>query len=287
MDKAGSLFFPGLQTDPGQPRPAGCGQGRSARPQRVGARPVPWSSVAQATRSVRQLRRHLFFCGRVPMAEGDRDNHPSPAELDRFLLGEMSPRQAAPVLAHLLRGCEICQTRMEPMAAVMFGTGPQHPEPSAQSGAEYDFPLFKALATARRYAATAAQATQERPGSGRRPGLPFCWKLPSRQPPARRGRSATGAAASGSSRCAVPCATATRKPGPDRHAGRGDGGTSRPSHAGSAALADLQACALAELGNARRIADDLAGRRGGPLPRFGPSRAGRRRSACSWRISWT
>jgi tetratricopeptide (TPR) repeat protein len=192
------------------------------------------------------------------MAEGDRDNHPSPVELDRFLLGEMSPRQAAPVLAHLIRGCAICQTRMEPMAAVMFGNGPQNPEPSAQSGAEYDFPLFKALATARRYAATAAtQAeTRERKTSRTPVLLEAAVPATSGKPQGERDwvrcqRLIEMCRALRYSDPETTVLTATLAVG---LAERLDA-----TSAGSAALADLQASALAELGNAKRIADDLPG----------------------------
>ncbi|HSS50605.1 MAG TPA: hypothetical protein VLX28_16835, partial [Thermoanaerobaculia bacterium] len=101
------------------------------------------------------------------MTEGDRDCHPSPAELERFLLGEATPRQAAPVLAHLLRGCAQCRTSMNPMIAVMFGTEPGAPAPASsesEAGSEYDFPLFKAFATARRYAASTGRTKAGQPG---------------------------------------------------------------------------------------------------------------------------
>src|SRR4029077_8422427 len=111
----------------------------------------------------------MCFLGEVPMAVGSLDDcHPSPEELERFLLGEVSSRQAAPILAHLMRGCDRCQTRMVPMVSVMFGKGRNTVESSQEAGSEYDFPLFKALATARRYAASAAQAKAgmpERPAS--------------------------------------------------------------------------------------------------------------------------
>ncbi|HTG35557.1 MAG TPA: hypothetical protein VLB76_21765 [Thermoanaerobaculia bacterium] len=191
------------------------------------------------------------------MAEGDRDNHPSPAELDHFLLGEMSPRQAAPILAHLIRGCEACKTRMEPLASVMLGAGTQNPEPSAQSGAEYDFPLFKALATARRYAATAAQAKVREQQTPMNPVL-----LEAVSPAVSdRSRGKRDWA-----RCEklIEMCRALRYSDPETMvltatlavvlAERLDA-----TLAGAAALADLQSSALAELGNAKRIADDLPG----------------------------
>ena len=84
---------------------------------------------------------------------GERgERHPSAAELERFLLGEMSPRQAAPIISHLLSGCKQCRTGMAPLASVVFATGPLAPETVPSSDAEYDFPMFKAFATARQYA---------------------------------------------------------------------------------------------------------------------------------------
>src|SRR5437763_8697991 len=96
------------------------------------------------------------------MAEGDRGTcHTSPVELERFLLGELSPRHAAPLINHLIRGCEQCRERMTPLASVLFSTGRSLPQASADTGSQYDFPLFKALANARRYAQTVARENAE------------------------------------------------------------------------------------------------------------------------------
>jgi hypothetical protein len=195
------------------------------------------------------------------MAAGDRDDwHPSPLELERFLLGEVSTRQATPVLAHLLQGCEQCQARMEPMVSVMFGAGPKAPEPQ-QAGSEYDFPLFKALATARKYAAASAQTRVENRVE------------PASSAPAPNSLLAAAPAAFDQSgaeqdwnRCQrlieicralrysdtetlVLTATLAVKMSERLPSGL---------H-GTAALADLQAYALAELSNARRVIDDLVG----------------------------
>jgi tetratricopeptide (TPR) repeat protein len=191
------------------------------------------------------------------MAEGDRDNHPSPAELDRFLLGEMSPRQAAPILAHLIRGCEACKTHMEPLASVMLGTGTQNPEPSAQSGAEYDFPLFKALATARRYAASAAQVKIKEQQT---PMDPVLLETAS---PAVSGRSR---GKRDWARCEklIEMCRALRHNDPETMVLTATlavvlSERLNATPAQATALADLQASALAELGNAKRVADDLSG----------------------------
>jgi hypothetical protein len=191
------------------------------------------------------------------MAAGYRDDyHPSPEELESFLLGEISSRQAAPVLAHLLHGCSHCQARMEPIASVMFGAGRKAPEPPQEAGSEYDFPLFKALATARRYAASAQARAEERPdriASALRTAPPLV------------ATNAEGAEQNWL-RCQqlVEMCRALRYSDPEgllltatltvEMAERLD-----PTLYGAAALSDLQAYALAELGNARRVVDDLTG----------------------------
>jgi tetratricopeptide (TPR) repeat protein len=191
------------------------------------------------------------------MAEAEREIHPSPADLDRFLLGDMSPRQAAPVLAHLFHGCDECRTRMEPLASAMFGIGAPAPEPALESGAEYDFPLFKAFATARRYAAARAE---EKTGDRQPAMAPVLKEAPILEISSKvRAERDLGLC----QRLIESC-RALRHSDPETLvmtatlavalAERLD-----PSFLGAAALADLQACALAELGNARRIADDLAG----------------------------
>jgi hypothetical protein len=58
------------------------------------------------------------------MAERDRAaNHVSSAELNRFLFGEMSGAEAAPVVAHLLTGCRRCREEMSALASVVFAKG--------------------------------------------------------------------------------------------------------------------------------------------------------------------
>jgi tetratricopeptide (TPR) repeat protein len=187
------------------------------------------------------------------MADGAfQGNHPSPAELDHFLLGDMSPRQAAPVLAHLMRGCARCQQRMAPLASAMFVAGEDTPEPATDAGAQYDFPLFKAFAAARRYAAEKAQA---KAGAQRAAST-----LPLKEAPVEN------AAQRDWDRCQrliEQCRT-LRGSDPENMVL-----TARlavtlsenldPPVADETSLADLQARALGELGNARRVADDLPG----------------------------
>jgi tetratricopeptide (TPR) repeat protein len=195
------------------------------------------------------------------MAAGHRDEyHPSPDELERLLLGEVSPGEAAPFLAHLLRGCERCQARMEPLVSVMFGAGRSAPEPPQHAGSEYDFPLFKALATARRYAASEVQA-KARPRSKS--------AVPALQAAAPLGASDFAVSQQSREeqdwqRCQklIEMCRALRNGDPEAlllsaSAAVAMSGRLDPSLHGAAALADLQAYALAELGNARRVTDDL------------------------------
>src|SRR4051794_30647565 len=186
------------------------------------------------------------------MDEGDRrGRHPSPAELDRFMLGEMSPRQATPVLAHLIHGCAECQRKLEPLASVMLGAPSQLPEPASEpSGNEYDFPLFKAFASARRYAA--ARVVEEH----RAPAAPTLKEAVAPKLPALE----ADATARDWARCEwllercrelrhidpeSMLLTATLAVVQSERLSQGSSGVGP--------LADLQAYALAELGNSQRI----------------------------------
>jgi hypothetical protein len=191
------------------------------------------------------------------MAERDRgEKHPGPAELESFLLGDLPPRQAAPVLAHLMRGCSACQERMAPLASVMFSSGRNLPDPAPEVGAEYDFPLFKAFATARRFAATLAKEQAEDQAEAGRPQ-----EVPVSEPAAPEVQWARDWA-----RCEtlLDRSRALRHSDPEGMvllaslavslSSQLDAGTGVPE-----ALADLQARGWAELGNARRIANDPNG----------------------------
>jgi tetratricopeptide (TPR) repeat protein len=176
------------------------------------------------------------------MTEGRRDHHPGRAELDRFLLGEMSHREAAPVISHLLSGCPRCREAMLPLASAVFATSPLLPKAEPALGSEYDSPLLKAFETARQYVsvverekAPAAQAAPPvTPVSGweRWEALfELCRELRYSDP--ERMALAASFAVTLADKSALP----TRAP---------------------EELADLQARAWAELGNAYRIADELA-----------------------------
>jgi tetratricopeptide (TPR) repeat protein len=191
------------------------------------------------------------------MANGERGGrHPSAAELEQFLLGEMAPRQAAPVISHLLSGCPRCRQAMAPVASVMLGSGPiPVEEPAPTSGAEYDFPLFKAFAAAREYAASIGKESL----AARHTGPAFPKEVPAAEVPAAqtRTRDARERCEALLERC-----RSLRHSDPEgmvmtaslavAFAERMDVDEITPEE-----LADLQARAWAELGNARRVADDL------------------------------
>lgn len=193
------------------------------------------------------------------MAE-NRIHHPHPAELERFLLGELPGSDTARVISHLLKGCDVCNRQMEPLASVLLRPD-LVPDTPVEVGSEYDFPLFKAFAAGRRYAASLSrergEAERDRDDSPLRevpPPAPLdsneralrdwerCEQLLARCQELRRGNPPAAVAAS-----SLAVSLASRI------------GTSTRGHR---ALADLQARALAERGNARRVADNLAGAEG-------------------------
>ena len=190
------------------------------------------------------------------MAEGEREGgHPSSPELDRFLLGEMTPRQAAPIVAHLVRGCAFCRQRMAPLAAVVFANGPLAPPSSPELKPEYDFPLFKALASARQYAESRARGEVDSRRRLRKV-LPKVPALAVSSPSARdrepwnrcerllsHCRSLRFSDPEGMVLAASLAVTLAEK--------------LEASQGRSEELVDLQARAWAELGNAHRVADDL------------------------------
>jgi hypothetical protein len=144
---------------------------------------------------------------------------------------------------------------MEPMVSVMFGKGRNTVESSQEAGSEYDFPLFKALATARRYAASAAQAKAgmpERPASALKVA------------PVLAAETVDDSAAWSRCEKLIETCRALRYSDPETQLLTATLAVAmaerlNPSHRGAAALADLQAYALAELGNARRVSDDFTG----------------------------
>lgn len=181
---------------------------------------------------------------------GDRSHHPSPAELDRFLLGDLSSRATARIVAHLLTGCESCRQQMEPLAAVIFTPDLVADSPVAV-GSEYDFPLFRAFAAARRYAM--AVAREKREAEHDRVDVPLR-EVPPPEPSCAWQRCEQLLDRCRELRHGDPDARVTAAALAVSLSERID-----PALRGPRALADLQARAWAERGNARRVADDLRG----------------------------
>lgn len=190
------------------------------------------------------------------MAEAKRDTHPSPAELDRLLLGEMSPRQAAPLVSHLLGGCQRCSEAMAPLASAVFATGPLSPQAAPDAGSEYDFPMFKAFATARQYASTLAR---EKATGGPAAGKPL-----SQRPATLEVLTSREGLRSVGDHCEAlfELCRNLRYNDPEGMTLSASLAVTLAERAAAAQgespeLADLQARAWAELGNAYRVADDL------------------------------
>jgi hypothetical protein len=77
------------------------------------------------------------------------------------MLGDLSPSESRRVLAHLLRGCPQCREAVTPLTMAMFLPGQAEETVSPRAGAEYDFPIFRALASARKQAAAMARKSVE------------------------------------------------------------------------------------------------------------------------------
>lgn len=61
---------------------------------------------------------------------GGGRSHPSEAVLVRFMRGELPPREAAPLVRHLLAGCGRCTA----MTRELWRLGDEIPKPEAGSG---------------------------------------------------------------------------------------------------------------------------------------------------------
>jgi tetratricopeptide (TPR) repeat protein len=187
------------------------------------------------------------------MAGGNRGAaHPIPADLDRFLRGELTPRDTVPIVAHLLTGCESCRERMAPLAAVILAPQAEPPEVPVTSGTEYDFPLFRAFAKVRRYtsAVEAERPDQDPPLAAVPPPAPLT--------PAQRTRRDFA-------RCEsfLECCRSLRHSDPEGAMMLASLAVSlaeqiTPYERSAEEIADLQALAWAERGNARRVNGDLA-----------------------------
>jgi hypothetical protein len=62
--------------------------------------------------------------------EGTGGSHPSEAVLARFMRGELPPREAAPLVRHLLRGCGRCSA----VTRKLWRLGDEVPNPQARVG---------------------------------------------------------------------------------------------------------------------------------------------------------
>ena len=168
------------------------------------------------------------------MSEGDE--HYSAERLERFLMGALPPDEIRAILGHLARGCERCRRAMAPVAALVLGGEPAE-SPSPAREATYDAVIARSFARAR----AGAGGIEPRPRRGRT-GPRLCRALIARsaelrhESPQEMVRYAE-----------LAVAVAENLPA-ERY--------------GSLVVADLEARALAELANARRVADDLDGAQG-------------------------
>jgi tetratricopeptide (TPR) repeat protein len=181
-------------------------------------------------------------------------DHPTPAALEAFLRGAMTIGETKLVVTHLLGGCRSCRTAMEPLAQALFFPGRLDP---AGGGAEYDFPIFRAVNQARRLTAATERAdTVQAPAS----------------PTARANEAPVGVAPHiasglrGQEGCEALLAASRELRHQDPEgmvflAALAVGVAERlaPHASSPAAVADLKSRAWAELGNARRVANDLVG----------------------------
>ncbi|HVG09308.1 MAG TPA: hypothetical protein VNM67_16495 [Thermoanaerobaculia bacterium] len=161
------------------------------------------------------------------------------------------------MIAHLLTGCASCRKQMEPLAGVVL-TPNLVPDEPVEVGSEYDFPLFRAFAAARRYAACLAREQREAERDREDPPL--------REVPRPGALGAGSSAERDWERCEQILARSRelRQGEPEARVaaaslavGLAEG--IAPAFRGPHQLADLQARAWAQRGNARRIADDLPG----------------------------
>jgi tetratricopeptide (TPR) repeat protein len=144
---------------------------------------------------------------------------------------------------------------MAPLAALILSPQTAPPEVPSSSYSEYDFPLFRAFAKARRYAAALEEerreATRER----------FLKALPQPAPPTPRQRTERDTALCESFLDRCKTLRHTDPEGAQMLASMAVSLAERIEPHGRSAqeITDLQARAWAELGNARRVACDLTG----------------------------
>jgi tetratricopeptide (TPR) repeat protein len=169
--------------------------------------------------------------------------HPAPAVLEAFLRGRLSTAAVGEVAAHL-QVCRECAEDLAPAAAALAS-----PAPSA-GGGEYEFPIFRACASALRHAAALDAA---RRAVGR----------PARQDAKLAGSPDRGLRGWARAEALLAAARGLRRRDPHqmvrlvRLAAELTAGLDPARCGGPAAHADLQARAVCEVANAYRITNDL------------------------------
>jgi tetratricopeptide (TPR) repeat protein len=186
------------------------------------------------------------------MGGDDVEDHPTPAALEAFLRGALSIGEIKLVVAHLLGGCSPCRQAMESSAQSLFFPGRFEPE---GNGAEYDFPIFRAINQARRQ-----PVERERSESI----LPQSPAAKVEEPVGVAPHIASGLRSPEGCEALLSASRELRHQDPEGMvflaalavgvAERLDSRDSSP-----AAVADLRARAWAELGNSRRVANDMMG----------------------------
>jgi tetratricopeptide (TPR) repeat protein len=184
----------------------------------------------------------------MPRDTGPAALHPSEDRLRAFVLGELDRADGKEIVRHLL-GCRACLAAAVPLAQPLFDPDPVDP-------AKYDFPIARARAALRR-----EFGRQRRARAAAAPPRPSAEALLDTLRPRglRLGERAWR-------RCERRLAASwkVRHDDPEsmlQHAGAARIAAERidPAARGPRALADLQARALAALGNARRVGDDPHG----------------------------
>jgi tetratricopeptide (TPR) repeat protein len=187
-------------------------------------------------------------------------DHPTPADLEGFLSSRLSVEERRAILAHLFRGCEPCREAMVPLADALFRPGRAEPPDGHGNGWAYEFPITRAVKQALRQARELAREREIAAGEIAallRGGVPAA--LPA-EPGGQRGWAW----------CEQFIAESRAQVHEDPQAalllgtfavtlaeGRLESERFPPGQ-----VADLCARARAELGNARRVSDDLASAEG-------------------------
>ena len=174
------------------------------------------------------------------------EHHPRPQALAGFLAGDLAPEEVRGVVAHLLKGCEVCRLELRPHVARLW---PEVAPPAESydeaaeraSAAALDF--SRELGAARAIAAASFAAVLAGEPVASPPRTPLeTWVWCDLLVGVSEARGLPPAEAVELVRAAVSLA---------------EGLSDHPFSAED--LADLRARAWAALGNARRLADDLAG----------------------------